>query len=427
MVLLSGSFLVFATSCSTMRTIWSWPKSFFEGTKADQKDKEVNQFLSTVRPYQGNPDSHYRLACYYQERGTHKQAIEEFKKVLLIDPGHFKAHNGMGISYDLLGNFPRAVEAYEAALLLNPNLDYVQNNLGYSLYLQGNLDGAIAAFKKAIGLNEREQRFHNNLGLVYAEKGQLDLAMMEFQLAGEGAKAHFNIAQFLPKRELNHSGKMPHSPASPLHHSFLRAPAELETARALGRIFQPATEKAKGKELTTPEQTITGVTGAEERATLEKVTDRMTGAEGITPVQSSSTQMASPEKQVRTLSRELPEIPAFLAAWKRSWETKDLDQYMDCYSKNFRSQGKGWKQWREYKKNLNGRYRQIQVSLEDVKIMGTEGQRLVSFRQSYRSDRLKSVGQKSLNLRMEGNSWKILRESFSRFKEKGNNFAERRV
>jgi Tfp pilus assembly protein PilF len=483
-VLLSGSLLVSATSCSSMKTILSWPRSFFEGTQVNHKDKDkaAAQFLSTVRPYQGNPDSHYRLACYHQERGRHKQALEEFEKVLLIDPSYFKAYNGMGISYDLLGNFPRAVEAYEAALLLNPSLDYVQNNLGYSLYLQGDLDGAMAAFKKAIGLNEREQRFHNNLGLVYAEKGQWDLAMMEFQLAGEGAKAHFNVAQFLHKRELNHSGKMPHSPASSLQNSFLRAPTELDMDQALGMIFQPATEKAKGKELTTPEQTITGVTGAEKRATPKKLTDRMTGPKGVTtPVQSSSTQteeensmmgsmadsrmkspqqnghggsevppsipetillasfrapekatpkaeaefssspesgMASPEKQVRTLPRELPEIPAFLAAWKRSWETKDLDQYMDRYSKDFRSRGKGWNQWRKYKKNLNESYRQIEVSLEDVKITETHGQALVSFRQSYRSDKIKDVGQKVLGLRIEGNSWKILRESFIPFKEK---------
>jgi murein L,D-transpeptidase YafK len=122
------------------------------------------------------------------------------------------------------------------------------------------------------------------------------------------------------------------------------------------------------------------------------------------------------EKLDRDLAPEFQEVQAFLTTWKQSWETKDLDQFMDCYSKAFRAQGKGWDQWREHKNNLNALYREIQVSLEDVKMQEKEGQILVSFRQFYRSDGLKSRGQKSLILRQEGNSWKIFRESFHRFK-----------
>jgi len=131
---------------------------------------------------------------------------------------------------------------------------------------------------------------------------------------------------------------------------------------------------------------------------------------------STATAKASQEKPDRDLSQKLTEIPAFLAAWKESWETKDLSRYMDCYSKAFRGQGKGWEQWREHKKNLNEVYRQIQVFIEDVKMEEKGGQILVSFRQTYRSDGLKSKGQKILILRQEENSWKIFRENFRRAK-----------
>ncbi len=63
---------------------------------------------------------------------------------------------------------------------------------------------------------------------------------------------------------------------------------------------------------------------------------------------------------------------------------------------------------------MNSLYRQIQVSLQDVKILPKNGEALVSFHQSYRSDGLRSTGQKSLVLKQEGNSWKIVRETFSR-------------
>jgi hypothetical protein len=90
---------------------------------------------------------------------------------------------------------------------------------------------------------------------------------------------------------------------------------------------------------------------------------------------------------------------------------------MDYYAKSFRGQGKGWGQWREHKKTFNSLYRQIQVSLQDVKILSKNGEAQVSFHQTYRSDGLRSTGQKSLFLRQEGNSWKITRETFSRSKE----------
>jgi murein L,D-transpeptidase YafK len=124
-----------------------------------------------------------------------------------------------------------------------------------------------------------------------------------------------------------------------------------------------------------------------------------------------------PAKPDRDLSQKVQEIQAFLASWKESWEAKDLNRYMGCYAKSFRGQGKSREQWRQHKKNLNSLYRQIEVILEDVKILPKNGEALVSFRQVYRSDGLRSTGQKSLLLKQEGNSWKIIRETFSRSRE----------
>jgi murein L,D-transpeptidase YafK len=123
-----------------------------------------------------------------------------------------------------------------------------------------------------------------------------------------------------------------------------------------------------------------------------------------------------PEKAPAAVVAEIPEVRTFLASWHQSWEKKDLARYMDCYSKNFRGQGKGWEQWKQHKKSLNARYRQIQVALEDVQIKKVGDQVMVSFRQVYRSDSLKSSGQKNLTLRQEGSSWKIFREDFARSK-----------
>lgn len=238
-----------------MKNMLSWIPFWDSGEKHyGLADKDVAQFVSNMRQPQGNPDSHYLLACYYQQGGGHKEAIEEFKKVLLIDPDYVNAYNGMGISYDLLGDFSMANESYEKALELNPNLDYLHNNLGYSFLLQGNLDAALNAFQKAVALNNQNRQAHNNLGLAYARKEQFDQAMVEFKLAGDEAHAYYNIAQLYYEKGLYNEAINHYASALSLNPSLTNARNGLEAARALAMISQPATEKVELKELATQDQ-----------------------------------------------------------------------------------------------------------------------------------------------------------------------------
>ncbi len=229
-----------------MQSILGWPSY-------DSRDAEISRLLSNVRPYQGNPDSHYLLACYYQERGKHKEALEEFKKVLSINPNYAKAYNGMGVSYDLLGDFSKATEYYNYSLRLNPTADYVYNNLGYSYLLQGNVDEAIIALRKASDLNNKDKTFHNNLGLAYGEKGQYDLALAEFKLASDEPKAHFNMAQIYFKKGLMDEAKNHYAIALELNPSQTVAQTALKATDALAKIFESTPAKVEPKQLVVPD------------------------------------------------------------------------------------------------------------------------------------------------------------------------------
>ncbi len=227
-------------------------------------DKDVVQFFSGTRKYQNNPDSHYLLACDYQEKGRHKKAIDEFKKILLIEPNYVKAYNGIGVSYDLLGDFPKAIEYYETALKLNPSLAYVYNNLGYSNLLQGNLDEAISSFKMAIALDDQHKKVHDNLGLAYIMKGQMELAITEFELGADEASARYKVARFCYERGFYHVAKIHFARALSLDPSFTNALTGLEAADALSRIFERATKRIEEEELITPEQSAIGKTKSQE-------------------------------------------------------------------------------------------------------------------------------------------------------------------
>lgn len=239
----AGVFLLVSIgSCSTKTWVYEWAgPSTFAKIPSDAKDS-FREFFSSVRPVPGNPDSHYRLACYYQERGDHLKAIDEFGKVLRIDPKHVRALSGLGVSYDSLKDFSRAQIFYRMALAIDPQLAYLHNNLGYSHLLAGNIDAAIAALKEATVLSPLEGRFHNNLGLAYALKGELELALVEFLKAGDASRAHFNVAQFYARRGLYRLAKVHYTLAFHIDPSFGHARMAAKALDALTGIFRSAEE-----------------------------------------------------------------------------------------------------------------------------------------------------------------------------------------
>ena len=177
--------LIFSLSgCSTISNWFSPSDTIVNENIYKAQKKDFKEFITTGKPVYGNAENQYRLARHFQKQGRHEIAVDEFIKVLKIDPEYYNAYNALGVSYDRLKKYEFAQDAYLAALKLNPTLDYVYNNLGYSNLLKGNLQEATLAFKKAIVLNDQKITYKNNLSLVIAKlgpgyKSKVDIASHE--------------------------------------------------------------------------------------------------------------------------------------------------------------------------------------------------------------------------------------------------------
>ena len=173
----------FIVGCSTTKNLLGYLKFWGPAGETDQTflTQEGAISLPPIRPVlRGNPDSHYLLGQYLQQRGRHREAIEEFTKTIKIDPQYAKAFNAMGISHDYLGEFDRATRCYEVALDLSPTGEYF-NNLGYNLILKGNYDEAVEVLKTAVAIDPRNEQIRNNLALAYSNTGSHDFALGEIQ------------------------------------------------------------------------------------------------------------------------------------------------------------------------------------------------------------------------------------------------------
>ena len=166
------------TGCSSSRGFFAYLK-FWESREAPAKEAgQVAAFMSQVRPAKGNPESHYRLALFYQSRGRHQEAVEEFSKTLAIDPGYIAAYNGMGVSYDNLKKFDKAREAYYTAIQLAPEDFNAYNNLGYSLIMTRDYEESAEVLKKGIDINAGNEHMRNNLAMAYTALEEKKLAVV---------------------------------------------------------------------------------------------------------------------------------------------------------------------------------------------------------------------------------------------------------
>jgi tetratricopeptide (TPR) repeat protein len=264
--------------------------------------QQLQKFVQSIRPYEGDAKYHYSFASYLQKRGKHRLAIQEFRKAIRIDPIYAVAYNGLGVSYDALGKYPRAVQAYRTALALKPGLGYALNNLGYSYILQGNIDSAIKVLKRAVALNRNNRQYHNNLALAYSKKGLCDAAFNEFKAAEGEAKAHFNVAQiYYEHREYKKARK--HYEKSLMGDPDSRRAREgWEASKALAKIMpsEPRSERkpavsANEKASQQPEVESHTVPVAMSRPAIERIQTRqkVENAEDLYPLRASEIEISN--------------------------------------------------------------------------------------------------------------------------------------
>jgi tetratricopeptide (TPR) repeat protein len=230
------------SSCSMFNSNWANLKFWSKSKQSPMDERDVNRFVAKIRIRPGNPESHYLLACYHQERGKHQEAISEFAKVLFIDSSHVKAWNGKGVSHDRLGEYAMAEESYRTALSLDPKLDYVWNNLGYSYVLRGEYPEAVVAFRKALDLNEKEGRIRNNLAMAYAMAGDYEKASREFEQAGGADRSypHLKMASVYYEKAMFPQAIDSYRAALALNPSSEAAKRGLEASEGLLQIAEAA-------------------------------------------------------------------------------------------------------------------------------------------------------------------------------------------
>ena len=135
------------------------------------------------------------------------EAIEAYKKVLLINPNYAEAYNNMGNAFTNQGKFDKAIETYKKALLINPHYPEALNNIGTVLKKQGKLNNSLEYYKKAIEFKANYVNAYYNMGNVLSDLGEFEEAIRIFK-KGLSLKPNFAEIYNNMGNIFHHQGKL---------------------------------------------------------------------------------------------------------------------------------------------------------------------------------------------------------------------------
>jgi tetratricopeptide (TPR) repeat protein len=245
-----------------------------------------------------------------------------------------------------------------------PELPEPYNNLAVLYASQGNYDKAKSALELAIHTHPSYATAHENLGDIYA------------QLASRA----YDRALQLDKNNTTAQVK-------------LALVKELFVAPKTGTSARPeATKTAKAEPVKAEPAKVEAAKKAE-------------------PAKPEPAKAAPAATRPAAATDDKGAVKSAVESWASAWSAKDMKSYLAAYAPDFETPGgesrAAWEKQRT-ERITGAKTIQVTVTMQSITVEGNEATAV--FRQSYRSDKLKSDGVKTLKLVKSGGAWLIKQE-----------------
>ena len=158
----------------------------------DLLNEALNEYQKVLTIDPRDADMHYGLGLVYAQLRQHDNAINEFKITVEIDPTFASAYNNLGTIYKRLARWEDALVEYQRAITMNPKKPVYYFNLGtvYHALAHKSADlkektilqkKSLETFKQAIRLDEQFSLAHLHLGNIYSEQEDWESAESEYK------------------------------------------------------------------------------------------------------------------------------------------------------------------------------------------------------------------------------------------------------
>lgn len=149
----------------------------------------------------GKDRVHDNLGQALSAQGLVEEAVEEFKKAVMLNADNHYAHYNLATALAILKRPDEAITHFLLALQIEPTMETAENNLAMAYLATKQVDNAVVHFRQAVKLNPNNVNFRNNLGTILHVKGSLEEAIHHLQkaveLAPDYGKAQYNLGKAL--------------------------------------------------------------------------------------------------------------------------------------------------------------------------------------------------------------------------------------
>ena len=302
--------------------------------------------------------------------GQHQQAMDRVNKVLASKPKDPQARFLKGLIYTEQGNTREAIDVFTKLTQDYPELPEPYNNLAVIYASQGQYEKARTALEQSIRTHPSYATAYENLGDVYAKlASQAYDKALQLDSSNAGAQNKLSLVRELVGGPQQVAAAPASTPAAVI--------AQKEAPKEAPAPAKPAAEKP-----------------------VEKASPPKPVAE-----------KPAPEKPAPS-GNPVPDVLAAVHGWARAWSKKDADGYLAYYAKDFKVPGgESRAEWEKGRRTRIAAPKSISVSIASPKVtMSGSNEAKVTFRQTYRSDVLRSNSTKTLVMTRSDGRWQIVQE-----------------
>lgn len=290
--------------------------------------------------------------------GKREQALERVNKMLSAKPKDAQARFLKGVILTEQGKQSEAIDVFSKLTQDYPSLPEPYNNLAVIYANQGQYEKARTALEQSIRTHPSYATAYENLGDVYAKlASQAYGKALQLDASNTGAQNKLSLV-----REL------------------VGEPKPATIAKAEPKAEPRPEIKAEPKPEIKPEPKVEA--------------------------------KAEPKPEAKPAAADPAEVLKAVQAWAQAWSKKDADGYLAHYAPSFDPPGSQSRaDWEKERRERIQAPKSISVAVGSPKVtMQGSNEAVVRFRQTYRSDRLKTSSRKTLDMVKTDKGWQIRKE-----------------
>ncbi|MFN2645341.1 MAG: tetratricopeptide repeat protein [Burkholderiales bacterium] len=294
--------------------------------------------------------------------GQQREALERVNRALSANPRDPQARFLKGVIFTEQGKKQEAIDIFTKLTQDYPKLPEPYNNLAVIYASQGQYEKARAALEQSIRTHPSYATAYENLGDVYAKlASQAYGKALQLDASNTGAQNKLSLVRDLVREPAPKPAAVASAPTAPAK----------EPAAAAAPAKEPAPSAVAQKAPEKPSSAGKSVASDASADVLKAVNE-----------------------------------------WAEAWSMRDVDAYLGHYAKDFKTPaGEARADWEKSRRSRIAGAKTIHVDVESPKVtMQAADQASVSFRQTYRSDKLNTKGPKTLQLVKADGRWLIREE-----------------